>query len=158
MKGDFTRDSFDPARRFRRVLMQQGRVQIDADFNEQASIILRYLQSLSTDVIGRFGGPKNVIGDDGNGWIANDACLLAPQNAKSFTIGAGHYYVDGILVDNPAPATYVNQPDFFPHGDANLPDRFVVYLEVFERSILAPQDIPNQDDPIAEPALEGLDT
>ena len=31
MKGDFTRDTFDPAKHFSRVLMQQGRVTLDAD-------------------------------------------------------------------------------------------------------------------------------
>ena len=45
-RGDFTRDTFDPAKRFLRVLYQQGRVQLDADFNEQVSILLHYLQSL----------------------------------------------------------------------------------------------------------------
>ena len=41
MKGDFSRISFDPANRFSRVLTQQGRVTLDADFNEQADILLR---------------------------------------------------------------------------------------------------------------------
>ena len=31
MKGDFTRNTFDPRKHFARVLMQQGRVQLDAD-------------------------------------------------------------------------------------------------------------------------------
>ena len=30
MKGDFSRDTFDPLKHFSRVLMQQGRVQLDA--------------------------------------------------------------------------------------------------------------------------------
>ena len=39
MRGDFTRDSFNPAKAYTRVLMQQGRVQLDADWNEQNSIL-----------------------------------------------------------------------------------------------------------------------
>jgi hypothetical protein len=39
MKGDVT--SFDPGRHFARVLMQQGRVQLDADANEPVSILRR---------------------------------------------------------------------------------------------------------------------
>ena len=35
-RGDFTRDTFNPLKHFSRVLMQQGRVQLDADWNEQA--------------------------------------------------------------------------------------------------------------------------
>jgi hypothetical protein len=31
MKGDFSRMTFDPGKQFMRVLMQQGRVQPDAD-------------------------------------------------------------------------------------------------------------------------------
>jgi hypothetical protein len=52
MKGDFSRDSFDPIRHFSRVLMQQGRVQLDADWNEQQSIVLHFLRTLARDLIG----------------------------------------------------------------------------------------------------------
>ncbi|MFX8500613.1 DUF6519 domain-containing protein, partial [Acinetobacter baumannii] len=52
MKGDFTRITFDPANHFSRVLLQQGRVTLDADANEQASILLHYLQTLARDLIG----------------------------------------------------------------------------------------------------------
>jgi hypothetical protein len=45
MKGDFSRDSFDPVKHFSRVLQQQGRVQLDADWNEQAAILLHYLRT-----------------------------------------------------------------------------------------------------------------
>ena len=38
MKGDFSRITFDPKKHYSRVLMQQGRVQLDADWNEQAAI------------------------------------------------------------------------------------------------------------------------
>ena len=38
MRGDFTRDSFDRRHHYTRVLMQQGRVQLDADWNEQSAI------------------------------------------------------------------------------------------------------------------------
>ena len=55
-RGDFSRDSFDPLKHFSRVLMQQGRVQLDADWNEQTSIVLHYLQALASDIIGPFGG------------------------------------------------------------------------------------------------------
>jgi len=57
MKGDFTRYTFDRTRHFSRVLMQQGRVQLDADWNEQAAILLHYLRALAADMIGPFGGP-----------------------------------------------------------------------------------------------------
>ena len=56
MKVDFSRDTFNERADFLRVLMQQGRVQVDADWNEQISIILHYLHTLATDVIGPHGG------------------------------------------------------------------------------------------------------
>ena len=45
-RGDFTRDTFYPLRRFARVFMQQGRVQLDADWNEQVSILFALLAEL----------------------------------------------------------------------------------------------------------------
>lgn len=56
MKADLSRDTFDQQNNFLRVLMQQGRVQVDADWNEQTSILLHFLQSIARDLIGPHGG------------------------------------------------------------------------------------------------------
>ena len=58
MKGDFTRETFNKSKHFSRVLMQQGRVLLDADFNEQSAIILHYLRTLAADLF----GPYKAIG------------------------------------------------------------------------------------------------
>jgi hypothetical protein len=76
MKGDFTRNTFDPRKHFTRVLMQQGRVQLDADWNEQAAILLYYLQSLAADLIGPHAGPRR--------WVSN-----RQRPADDFVIGQG---------------------------------------------------------------------
>ena len=55
MKGDFTRDLFDPTKHYSGVLMQQGRVQLDADWNEQDSI-----QRNRTDLI-RYAIRKGIV-------------------------------------------------------------------------------------------------
>jgi len=60
MKGDFSRVTFDVTKHFSRVLMQQGRVQLDADWNEQTAILLHFLQSLAEDLIGEHGGPADI--------------------------------------------------------------------------------------------------
>lgn len=90
-RGDFTRDTFHPAHRYCRVLQQQGRVQLDADANEQTSILLHFLQRLGRDVIGQHGGVGTsfqiVKGPKG----VTDDLLLIP----------GEYYVDGILCEQP---------------------------------------------------------
>ena len=87
MKGDFTRDTHRPVRRYASVRMQQGRVQIDADWNEQADIQDDLRETALTDVIGRCGCPRN----DGGFAIG-----LLP-GGDDLTISAGRYYVDGIL-------------------------------------------------------------
>ncbi len=38
MKGDFTRFTFNANKHYNRVLKQQGRVDLDADWNEAADI------------------------------------------------------------------------------------------------------------------------
>ena len=56
MHGDFSRLTFDSAKQYSRVLMQQGRVQIDADWNEQASLLLDQIRTLARSLIGPVGG------------------------------------------------------------------------------------------------------
>jgi hypothetical protein len=41
MSGDYTRFTFDPLNRYSGVLMQQGRVQLDADWIEEIDILRR---------------------------------------------------------------------------------------------------------------------
>jgi hypothetical protein len=90
MKADLTRDTFHPLKHFARVLTQQGRVQLDADMNEQAAILLRYLQTLAADLIGPAGGPANHLG-------FAIAPLSGAPNPLDFQIGFGNYYVNGVL-------------------------------------------------------------
>ncbi|HSS50920.1 MAG TPA: DUF6519 domain-containing protein [Thermoanaerobaculia bacterium] len=139
MKGDFSRLTFDPKKQFTRVLMQQGRVQLDADWNEQAAILLHYLERLAADLIGPFGGPVKADGTPGDGF------RIAATDT-GFTIGAGRYYVDGILAENPAEATHTRDPktETFP---------FLVYLDVWERHVTF-----IEEGSIREVALEGPDT
>src|SRR6266496_3986406 len=104
MNGDFTRDTFQYAKtqNISRVLMQQGRVLLDADWNEQISILLHYLRSLAADLIGPHGG---------NGFAVTP--LASPDD--DFNIGSGHYYVDGILCEIEPPERiyrYRDQPNY----------------------------------------------
>jgi len=142
MKGDFTRITFNPRNHFSRVLMQQGRVQLDADWNEQAAILLHYLQALAADLIGPFGGPDPGCGF---GLAAKDTDV---------TIGTGHYYVDGILLENGREWSYFQQPDYPLPPDSKLPTKtLLAYLDVWERHITA-----LEESSIREVALGGPDT
>jgi len=90
MKADLTRDTFHPLKHYARVLTQQGRVQLDADANEQAAILLRYLRTLAADLIGPAGGPQGNVG------FAITPLTPAP-NPPDFQITFGNYYVSGLL-------------------------------------------------------------
>lgn len=172
MKGDFSRDTFDRRHRFARVLMQQGRVLLDADWNEQTSILLHYLRTLATDLIGPHGGT-------GGGFEIHFRNGLQCD----FLIGWGRYYVDGILCENDPPRKgcgpgrddgrvvneaqgeepavglrYTEQPDL-PRPEVNDGERlkpgksYLVYLDVWERHVTH-----LEADHICEIALGGPDT
>lgn len=49
--GDFSRFGFDPAKGYTGVLAQQGRVQLDADFNEQRAIVEHALRVALNDLL-----------------------------------------------------------------------------------------------------------
>ena len=80
-RGDFTRDTFDPRKHFVRVLMQQGRVLLDSDFNEQSAILLNYMQTLATDLIGSHGGPTNYCGFEIISTLQRKAFFFSPGNS-----------------------------------------------------------------------------
>lgn len=155
MKGDFSRNTFDPAKHFSRVLMQQGRVQLDADWNEQVAILLHYLHTLAEDVIGPYGGPQAQCG-----FALIDPATLSQAELRRLgdlkpgdvVLGPGRYYMQGLLVENQQNARATIQPeDTEPNRD--LATTYVVYVEARERHISA-----LEDESIREVALGGLDT
>lgn len=145
MKGDFSRDTFDPVKHFSRVLQQQGRVQVDADSNEQVAILLHYLRTLAADLIGPFAGP-----DGADGFQITRELTGATDD---FIISPGRYYVDGILCENEAEVTYNNQKDLPNPRELVSQVDYLVYLDVWERHITS-----LEDDYIREKALGGPDT
>lgn len=151
MKGDFTRDTFHPIKHFSRVLSQQGRVTVDADANEQSAILLHMLRQLARDLIGPYAAPR----DEGG-------FTIVAAGSGGFTIEAGRYYVDGILVENDADCSYGAQPDWPVPADDPLAawikapvanKAFWLYLDVWERLITSVEDSS-----IREKALGGPDT
>jgi hypothetical protein len=151
MKGDFTRNTFDPQNHFSRVLMQQGRVTLDADHNEQTDILLHYLRTLARDLIGPYAAPA---GEEGG-------FVLSVSN-NELMISRGRYYVDGILIENEADCPYSKQPNYDPlpeddalSGDLRDPTggQIVIYLDVWERHVTW-----LEQNSIREKALGGPDT
>ncbi len=89
MSSDISRQRFEPANDFAAVLMQQGRVLLDADWNEWVEILDRHFRAETTDIIGRCVVPKETP----HGFEIG----LAGTN---LTIGPGRIYVHGILAEH----------------------------------------------------------
>jgi hypothetical protein len=145
MSGDYSRKTFDAQRDFSGVLMQQGRVQLDADWNEMIGIISRRLRAETIDIIGRGTVPKETP----------DGFKIEITNG-ALTIGVGRIYVDGLLAENHGGAplefdpvlaeqrgtlaiAYNDQP-YFPNVAAVAPaptqgGPFLIYLDVWPREV-----------------------
>jgi hypothetical protein len=162
MKGDFSRDTFNLRKHFARVLLQQGRVQLDADWNEQISILLHYMQTLAKDLIGPYGGPAERLEDGTSRFGFQIGPFVDATGTLDLHIGSGRYYVNGILCEN---EVYMDSqdnllPTYFRQIDYpldpklhSLPKNFLVYLDVWERFVTY-----HEDESIREVALAGLDT
>ncbi|RVU28521.1 hypothetical protein EOT10_01135 [Streptomyces antnestii] len=163
MHADLSRSTFRPGQHYSGVIVQQGRVQLDADANEQAAIQLHQARTAVADLIGRHGGPLGGNSDTGFRIKYHGST----PDIDTLEIHGGHYYVDGILCDAtrpapgdavpddedldeqaPAPAAfwdYWDQPDGYRNKE-NPADRlptdypFVVYLNVWERAVTAAED------------------
>jgi hypothetical protein len=91
MKGDFTRFTFRPEKRYTSVLMQQGRLQLDSDWNEQTSIQAFLYQAQALDMVGASGAPKQ-----------EDGFRLTPTaDGSDLLINPGSFYLNGILCELP---------------------------------------------------------
>ena len=139
MKGDFSRDTFDPLNNFSRVLLQQGRVQLDADFNEQAAILLHMLRRLTADLF----GPYAIVGGLDAFQVAGEG---NPAN-RSLVARGGRAYIGGYLVEVP-------DRELIFTGELEPNGRYIVYLDVWERHVTYHETAA----PIREVALGGSDT
>jgi hypothetical protein len=157
MRGDFSRLTFWPKKHYSGVRMQQGRVQLDADWNEQVDIQAHLQRTLARDLLGTSGVPLSQTGTFQHFEIRSDGASLE--------IAPGRIYVDGILCENDSVVTVSSQPNLAPNAPiisytdgtiGLLPPSsgvYLVYLDVWERHITA------LDDPtLREVALGGPDT
>lgn len=146
MKGDFSRNSYDRHQHYIGVRWQQGRPTTDADENEAQDILTGRIETADLDTIGASGAPQVDPGFE-----------LSATGGGKLMIGAGRFYVDGLLVENDAAVDYEAQPDFpdAPSITAAMKgaDAGLVVLEVFKRH-LTYLDQPAMRDV----ALNGVDT
>lgn len=152
MSGDYSRYRFGAKNSYVGVKMQQGRVQLDADWNEWVDAIDRRNRAETVDTFG-------IAGTPGIGGVAVVSPLtpdgfLIEVSGGSFTIGEGRMYVDGLLAENfgdpdgsqafdpvlaekygEDPIAYDQQP--YHPDPAALPGGgpHLAYLEVWQREV-----------------------
>ena len=153
MSGDYSRKRFDSLKHYQGVLRQQGRVDLDADWNEYIDLQDRRWRAETTDIVGRCGVPSQTP----------DGFKIA-FTAGRLTVGAGRMYVDGLLAENHGASLEFDAAieerygttalDVLDQPYASTPvvvsagKRSLVYLDVWRREVTYLQD-PD----LIEPAL-----
>jgi hypothetical protein len=157
MAGDRARVSYDPSRKWRGVIAQQGRVTVEADWNEAATIGEERDRHVTLDVVGPVGTP-----DDG---YAVTAVRATGEHSAStpdhLTIGKGTLYLGGERLDLDEQVHYSTQPDWLDHSTdplwkapgAQHGRHELVYLLATEQEVSAVEDPA-----LADVALGGPDT
>ncbi|NEO98505.1 MAG: hypothetical protein F6K58_07480, partial [Symploca sp. SIO2E9] len=136
MKGDFTRWTFDASKRYSSVRLQQGRVLLDADWNEQLDITAYREQTANKEIIGLNGVPDL------------DSFAVG-FNGEQITLKKGLCYVEGVLCEN----LEDYQLDITEVPGIEEGKDYLVYLEVWQHHITA-----IEDEQLLEKALGGPDT
>jgi len=154
MGSDRARISYDSRQHYRSVVMQQGRVTLEADWNESQAIFAEGLRRETLDIIGPAGTP-----DNGYEVVVTNT---APATPFDFTVGKGTMYVGGERLTLHEDVQYSTQPDWLDHSDDpdwKMPDAKnpandeYVYLLVREQEVSAVEDRA-----LREVALGGPDT
>ena len=101
MKGDFTRLTFRPQKHYTSVRMQQGRLQLDSDWNEQVDVQAHLLQTQSIDMIGFESGVPSATLESGE--LNRDGFKISiasgGDDLDDLAIAPGHLYVNGTLCE-----------------------------------------------------------
>jgi hypothetical protein len=101
MSFDTSRYRFDPWKDYSGVVMEQGRVQLDSDWNEWLAQLNRRIQVGTLDTMGRAAYPATTP----------FAFNISFDSTGTLVIGPGRMYIDGLLAENHGdPATAVWDP------------------------------------------------
>ena len=157
MGSDRARITYDPKQQYRSVVMQQGRVTLEADWNESQLINSEEIRREALDFVGPAGTP-----DDGY-----KVSIPTPQTSApfDFDVAEGTMYVGGVRACLAVPVQYSNQSDWRDTGPedpdwialsalaAAPPANEFVYLSLRELEVSAVEDPDLKDI-----ALGGPDT
>jgi hypothetical protein len=137
MKGDFSRFTFRSGKSYTSVRLQQGRVTLDSDWNEQAAIREHLERARFEDLVG-------ASAVRGAGFSVSDC-------GSGVTVSAGRIYVGGLAceLDDSTPLEQLLTKPLTPAaGRTDL-----LYVDAWEHHLTA------VDDPeLLDPALGGADT
>jgi hypothetical protein len=167
MGADVSRVRFDPLRNIAGVVLQQGRLLLDGDFNEFVALVDRRLRAETSDLTSFGPDPDHAV----VAWVPRrtpDAFRVSASGGQ-LTIGRGRMYVDGLLAENhgrppagfdpllsertgTADTPYDEQPywptpDPLPEGGPHL-----AYLDVWQR------EVTHLEDPALVEVAVGVDT
>lgn len=165
MHGEFSRLTYDPRKHVAGVLQQQGRVGLDADWNEWVEAVLRRLRVETLDAIGGCGQPMHAHG-------FKVAITASGTEHPSVTFSAGRLYAGGLLAELEADISISDQLDW-PIPDVNTWNKFfkndhpwpgldfsglaagqsrrdLMYAEVWLRHVTALVDEAERDQAVAD--------
>src|SRR5712692_5622203 len=156
MGSDRARITYDESRQYRAVIMQQGRVTVEADWNEEEQIINEEIREDALDFVGSNGTPDNGYRVIETGQI--------PTPAFDFSVNKGTMYVGGVRAFLADDVEYSKQREWLDHlGDPDWvdpstlvnapPQREFIYLYLREQEVSAVEDST-----LREVALGGPDT
>jgi pSer/pThr/pTyr-binding forkhead associated (FHA) protein len=160
MAADRARVSYDPSRQWRGLVAQQGRVTVEADWNEAAAIDEERDRQVTLDVVGPVGTP------DG-GYVVTPEPAQGERGRWTpgrLTIGKGTLFLGGERLELRESVRYLAQPDWLDHSTDPMwrvpgarreaeTRHELVYLLAFEQEASAVEDPA-----LADVALGGPDT
>lgn len=147
---DISRLSFDPGKHYSSVRMQQGRVMIDDDWNENERIENEDRRRARVEIVGPSGSPDHGFR------IANPEITAAGH--IDFEIESGCFFLGGLRLEINQKETYRLQKDWLQQPSDLHPapqgERYdLVYLEAWQQPVGAVED-----GELFEVALGGADT
>src|SRR5262245_37341676 len=129
MGSDIARVSFDPTRQYRSVVLQQGRVTLEADGNEASRIASEALRLETIDIIGPAGTP-------------DDGYKVGVDASGNVVVLPGTMYLGGWRLVLDAPVKLDNQPDWLDMPKQDFGGPTLVALLATEQSVCAVEDQP----------------
>jgi hypothetical protein len=105
---DISRSAFDPRKQYASVRMQQGRVILDDDWNENERIANEDLRRSRVDIVGPAGSPDEGFGISNLHQTADDQI--------DFKISAGSFYLGGNRLELHRSVSYLQQDDALQPG------------------------------------------